>query len=754
MLKNKKIIFILMMVLIILIIGTIKVNAETKVNCLEDLANAFQNKVDINNNEIILNEDVVLEDCIVIYNGNYTIDLNGHKVVYDKNYATAFTMLGGNVVLKDSKGTGTFEAEELVIACYKGFIKIEGGEYITKNYAIAIVVNDDGILQIDDARVVSTGYECLSTATGTLIINGGVFEGGLQIDFVPFSEKIAKIRINGGEFIGIYDGIYSWTDYFARDTKLRGGNFKSSDPEGCGIYVKGNKFDLNNLLAEGYKFDSEIQNVSVKEYENGDIDYIQTSDKEVNVIKKNGNFNKTYTVIFVDDNGNLLETKEVCVDEEFEIPAAPEKEGYVFTSWSEDLINIEKDMVVKPNYEKINNLFLDVIYPKIYTGNEINPEIIVRDLETKEYLTEGVDYEVICENNIKVGTAKITITGIGKYKYSEIINSEFRITPKYLYNADLKLYMNEEYIYNGKEIKPEMKFVCDGVCLEEGKDFEVEYSNNKNAGYASITITGIGNYTGTAFAGFRILEKEILDENISVDLTDKIYTGNAIEPKVTIKVENKELIQGEDYSVYYSYNTEVGIARIIILGTGNYSGSFEKNFNIVKSIKDLNTLVLNIDTSNKECTGRGINTKVELKDSKYTLKEGLDYTVSYSNNSKVGKATVTITGKGDYKGTIVRNFNIVPKKSKITSLKNIIIRSVTLNWSKDSSVDGYEVYVATSENGNYSKVKTINSNWITTYLGVAQKKGTYFYKVRSFVCVNGTKVYGEFSDIQKVTVTK
>ena len=54
-----------------------------------------------------------------------------------------------------------------------------------------------------------------------------------------------------------------------------------------------------------------------------------------------------------------------------------------------------------------------------------------------------------------------------------------------------------------------------------------------------------------------------------------------------------------------------------------------------------------------------------------TLTKGTDYTVTYSSNTNVGKATVKITGTGNYKGTVKKTFKIYPKSTKISSLSSV-----------------------------------------------------------------------------------
>ena len=93
-------------------------------------------------------------------------------------------------------------------------------------------------------------------------------------------------------------------------------------------------------------------------------------------------------------------------------------------------------------------------------------------------------------------------------------------------------------------------------------------------------------------------------------------------------------------------------------------------------------------------TGKNVTTKLSIKDGKYELIPGIDYQVSYKNNKNVGTATITITGKDFYKGTITKTFKILPGKTNLTSVKNTKKKSAKITWKKDTEVDGYEIYMA------------------------------------------------------------
>lgn len=152
---------------------------------------------------------------------------------------------------------------------------------------------------------------------------------------------------------------------------------------------------------------------------------------------------------------------------------------------------------------------------------------------------------------------------------------------------------------------------------------------------------------------------------------------------------------------------------------------------------------MSVNTSSKNYTGKAIKTTITIKDGNKTLKNGTDYTVSYKNNINPGTVSVTIKGKGNYTGTITKKFKIVVGQTKSLSVKKQTAVAVTIGWTRDSAITGYEVYMATSQNGKYSKIATITKNSVVSYkkTNLVTNK-TYYFKVRSYKTIK-EKIYME-----------
>ncbi len=156
-------------------------------------------------------------------------------------------------------------------------------------------------------------------------------------------------------------------------------------------------------------------------------------------------------------------------------------------------------------------------------------------------------------------------------------------------------------IYTGSEVEPAVVVTLNGGALLEGVDYELTYSNNVNAGTASVRIAGLGVYTGSfKVATFAIGRLPLTSAKISLSQTTFYYNGAAQRPEVVVMLGNKTLKQDADYKVTYSDNIRPGTASVTISGVdpndeaeedvlascvGNYSGYASAHFSILNQIQ-------------------------------------------------------------------------------------------------------------------------------------------------------------------------
>ena len=238
--------------------------------------------------------------------------------------------------------------------------------------------------------------------------------------------------------------------------------------------------------------------------------------------------------------------------------------------------------------------------------------------------------------------------------------------------------------------------------------------------------------------------------SVTLSTSTYAYDGKAKKPGVMVKLNGKTLKNGTDYTVSYSNNIKVGTAKVTITGKGNYTGSVSKTFSIKNNFKK--ATVSGIST--KAFTGKNITQSITVKYNGKTLKNGTDYTVSYSNNKKIGTATVKIAGKGSYTGTVTKTFKINPAKQEIQKL-TAKSKAFFVDWAQKGSATGYEIQYATNSKFTSAKKVTITNNKTdkTTISKLSGKK-KYYVRVRSYTTVKGTKYYGAWSASKSVTTKK
>ncbi len=201
----------------------------------------------------------------------------------------------------------------------------------------------------------------------------------------------------------------------------------------------------------------------------------------------------------------------------------------------------------------------------------------------------------------------------------------------------------------------------------------------------SVTSIGADAFKGTkCFLG--ITHKETNNSVTVSDIPDQTYTGAAIEPEITVldKGTALALTLGTDYTIRYIGNIESGTATVIITGIGNYEGMEIKSFDIKRKALVASNV---FDIPAQTFTGSRLKPSVTVKDEAKVLELMTDYTVSYTNNTNVGTATATISGKGNYSGKVEKTFTIVPKVTEdgaltLTQDQNGITATIEGNYDQ------------------------------------------------------------------------
>ena len=299
------------------------------------------------------------------------------------------------------------------------------------------------------------------------------------------------------------------------------------------------------------------------------------------------------------------------------------------------------------------------------------------------------------------------------------------------------------------------------MTLQKDTDYTVTYKDNTNAGEATVTVTGTGKeYTGTVTKKFTINKKDIAD--LQMEGKDKVYRGSPINADVNMYYNNVKLVRGTDYRIKdYVNNENVGTASATVKGKGNYTGQRTMTFEI--SAKNIYELSYTPDLSKKTYTYTGQALKPQVNFTftvtgkqnavlgQKTLVEGVDYTITYADNKKVGVAGVMVIGKGNFSGSRIMSFKIRPQDTKLKKLVKGK-KKLKAKWAKkDKQVTGYVVMCSTKKDfsSNVKKVKVKKGTTKYTFKNLKSKK-KYYVRVRTYKKVMGITYYSSWSNVMKI----
>lgn len=316
-----------------------------------------------------------------------------------------------------------------------------------------------------------------------------------------------------------------------------------------------------------------------------------------------------------------------------------------------------------------------------YDGSEQKPTVTVKDGSTT--LTESTHYTLTYSTgSTVVGSYFVTITGAGNYT-GEIVKT-------YVINygtsdADFTVTVSGTYTYNGAAYTPAgsvTEVTTQAVVVKNGNtiltpttDYTLSYSNNINAGTATVTATGKGNYQFVQTGTFTIDPKPLTVTMVTFTPNTFVYNGSVQKPTVTVKDVAMTLVEGTDYTLTNNGTTNVSTGNTVtIVGKGNYTGTLDSN---TASMPTYSITALDISSGSSntvtitlyplaDATYSGIAKEpmvqqVKVNDIVFTS----GYSVSYENNTNVGNSTtqptVKVTGSGNLTGNATTTFVINPK---------------------------------------------------------------------------------------------
>ena len=481
------------------------------------------------------------------------------------------------------------------------------------------------------------------------------------------------------------------------------------------------------------------------------------------------------------------------------------KKRVVITGIGNYTTKAEGTAVYKQEIEKNNKLFLndesisaEVVGDFVYTGSDIKPtasdiKLVETDGNNQYEITDADFYVKGYKNNKNAGEATVTIAAKSGSKYYTgerditftIAGLAFEDTFEFASIGDVAIgtdwsdvlaQIQVKYQSNGAVYStynaPQGR--CTYEILKDGK--RVTATDLKGEITESGTYTVVAKPVGSRYAGslettFTVKGVDIAQNTTVSAIEDQVYTGEAIEPKVTVKNDNMTLEEGKDYTLSYSGNVEGGTAVVIVNGIGNYSGTVEKEFIITQGQQEI-TMTNPLQerdlangsrtTTSKACT---LKLGYALEDKNMSLSYATsDPSVATVNNGKityegVGECTITVTAKetNNCKADTLEikvkvgkpgTPTFTPTVSSKTAKKSFVVTSSTVKGA-----DGFEVQYSirpdwwkatTKDFSNIGAGGKLYRQTLTTY----HSNKTYYIHVRAYQVVNGEKVYSEWSPMK------
>ena len=388
-------------------------------------------------------------------------------------------------------------------------------------------------------------------------------------------------------------------------------------------------------------------------------------------------------------------------------------------------------------------------YP--FTGSAYTPDDLgITEVRIGETVLTTDSYSFAFDDNsdgMSAGTQTLLLIGQGSYGGTKKCTIE--ITPKDITDEDVVMSGFEDTVSYSEQITQNVTFQWGEIALVRDTDYTVTCRPAGVAGIYEMEAAGTGNYTGTVTKQFTVDQTPIDGLEVKGISSTYTYTGKAITPEPEVWADGVQLEKDKDYTVSYEDNINAGVAKLVITASGtHYAGTKELSFQILrKSIHlcDIGSIQTQV------YTGSDIKPTVTVEDDGKTLELLSDYTLMYSNNRKAGTGVAAVAGKGNYTATKNLTFDIRPCDAGAAVVTGASADSLSISWTGDGAVTGYEVYRAGAD-GKWQQVTRTRDAFYTDKKLAAET--TYSYKVRSYLVADGETYYGEFTGAVTGTTTK
>ncbi len=299
----------------------------------------------------------------------------------------------------------------------------------------------------------------------------------------------------------------------------------------------------------------------------------------------------------------------------------------------------------------------------VWDGTPITPAVTVT-LNGKT-LTQGTDYTVSYHNNTDIGKAEVTVTGMGDYLGSQTISFQIKDTG---WDGDFRYQVNGDgnsvtiLKYDGADSKASIPETIAGktVTIIDKEAFSLSYYWGNSDSPTNLTIPASVTSIGSkAFYNWRNLKSITIPSTVtSIGEHAFGFYEYEMDPDDGGDIIDKKVadfsINGEPGSAAEAYAAKYGFPFNGQSASGNTDGTSQNG----GSQADISKAAMTLEKDSYTYDGKAKTPAVTVTLNGKTLTLNTDYTVAYTNNINVGTAKATVTGKGNYKGSVTKTFTI------------------------------------------------------------------------------------------------
>ena len=259
---------------------------------------------------------------------------------------------------------------------------------------------------------------------------------------------------------------------------------------------------------------------------------------------------------------------------------------------------------------------------------------------------------------------------------------------------------------------------------------------------------------GFAFNAYAQDVTALNDANTVISISEQnyVYDGTPKTPAVSVYYNGILLSENVDYSLTYSDFVVAGTAKVTVTGINSYTGSVTKEYTIKPITFNIKNLSVTFDKTSLVYYGSAVHPVMYVSFNGQPLVQDVDYKVTYSKNNAPGRATVKITGIGNFNASVSKTFIILPQKVNSVSIAKNSATTATVNWGKVDKVSGYEILKYDVNKNSFVHAVYASADSTSYQFTKLQNSALHSYIVKAYKTIDGDKYFGEQSDAVSVFI--